>query len=58
MTSREFKKLAATLPDTDDTVVYCGPDCIIRPIESLSIAEESYIDEEGYSYEAGTIVLD
>ena len=39
-------------------VYICGADCLVNNVQSVSIQQEDYTDEDGIEIPAGSIVID
>ena len=44
--------------ELEQEVYICGADCMVNNVESLSVNEENYTDEDGYTIPAGALVID
>lgn len=54
-----IKRLQSFSPEELDQEVYiCGSDCMVNYAESISVNEEEYTDEDGYTIPAGALVID
>lgn len=54
-----IKRLQSFSPEELDQEVYiCGADCMVNYVESISVNEEEYTDEDGQVIPAGALVID
>lgn len=44
--------------ELEQEVYICGADCMVNNIESISVNEEDYTDEDGYTIPSGALVID
>jgi len=44
--------------ELDQEVYICGADCLVNNVESISVNEEDYTDEDGRIIPAGALVID
>lgn len=44
--------------ELDQEVYICGADCLVNNVESISVNEEDYTDEDGNTIPAGALVID
>lgn len=54
-----IKRLRSFSPEElDQEVCICGADGIVHYVESISVNEEEYVDEDGFDIPAGALVID
>jgi len=44
--------------ELEKEVYICGADCLVNDVQSISVNEEDYTDEDGRKIPAGSIVID
>lgn len=44
--------------ELEKEVYICGADCLVNSVESISVNEEDYTDEDGRTIPAGALVID
>ncbi len=44
--------------ELEKKVYICGADCLVNNVQSISIQQEGYTDEDGIEIPAGSIVID
>lgn len=44
--------------ELEQEVYICGADCLVNNVQSISIQQEGYTDEDGIEIPAGNIVID
>jgi len=44
--------------ELEQEVYICGADCMVNNVESISVNEEDYSDEDGRVIPAGALVID
>lgn len=44
--------------ELEQEVYICGSDCLVNNVESMSVNEEDYTDEDGHTIPAGALIID
>lgn len=42
----------------EQEVYICGADCMVNNVESISVNEEDYTDEDGHTIPSGALIID